>query len=445
MTQDLIDLTDAEAGVGSTALRYLTGFGNELSSEAIAGALPVGQSGPQRPAHGLVHELVSGTTFTAPRATNRRTHLYRIRPSTTQPELTPSPGMERYQTAPFPLPPNPNQMRWQPFAMPDAPADFLEGLTTMCGNGSAVEQAGMAMHAYFANRSMTGRAFSNADGEMLLVPQDGMIRIVTELGILDVQPGELAIVPRGIKFRVDLLEGEARGFVCENYGLPFQLPDLGLIGSTGQANAWDFEIPMAAYEDDDSETEIIHKFAGNLWSTVLDHSPFDVVAWRGNYTPCKYDMHRFAILGAVAFDHAEPSIFCALSSPSNHVAGPNADFMILPPRWMVTEHTFRPPGFHRNSVSEFLALIKGRHDGKAATFRPGSSSLHNSWSPHGPDTASYEAGRVGSQEPIFLGDSLVIMIESRYPMSVTQQAIDAPEREKDYIDCWGGFRKRFPG
>jgi homogentisate 1,2-dioxygenase len=436
-------VAEVESGRGQgSKLSYLSGFGNELWSEALPGALPVGQSSPQVPAHGLVHELISGTTFTAPRRANRRVHLYRIRPSTTHGELRP---MEsgRLLSGPFATAPNPNQMRWGPFEVPEQPQDFLDSLMTLCGNGSVSEQTGMAMHVYTANRSMTNRAFSNADGEFVIIPQQGDIRCVTELGVIEAGAGEIVLIPRGCKFRVELRGASAQGFVCENYGVPFQLPDLGLIGSTGQANAWDFEIPVAAYEDAEVETQLVHKYVGRLWTTVMDHSPFDVVAWRGNYTPAKYDMHRFVVLGAVAFDHAEPSIYCALTSPSDSIAGPNADFMIFPPRWMVAEHTFRPPGFHRNSVAEFLGLIQGRHDGKSAAFRPGSVSLHNSWAPHGPDTASYEAGRTGSQDPQHLSDSLVFMFESRYPMSVTEAGLNCLERQTDYIDCWGGFRKRF--
>jgi len=442
MLDESVSVVLKQPAAHAPKLTYLSGFGNELSSEAVAGSLPIGQCSPQRPAHGLVHEIVSGTTFTAPRHVNRRVHLYRIHPSTAQPEMT-QVDSGLFLSAPFAAPPNPNQMRWSPFQIPKAPQDFLKGLVTLCGNGSAATQTGMAMHVYLANRSMNRRAFSNADGEMIIIPQDGRLSAMTELGRLEVAPGEILIIPRGCKFRIDLLDNEATGFVCENYGVPFRLPDLGLVGSTGQANAWDFEVPVAAYEDEDVETELVHKLAGNLWTAKLDHSPFDVVAWRGNYTPSKYDMHKFVVLGALAFDHAEPSIFCALTSPSDAVAGPSAEFMILPPRWMVSEHTFRPPGFHRNCVSEFLALVKGRHDGKSDSFRPGSASLHNAWAPHGPDTASYEGGRVGDQMPVRLSESLVFMIETRYPMSVTEAALNGPERQRGYIDCWGDFAKKF--
>jgi homogentisate 1,2-dioxygenase len=424
------------------ALQYQVGFGNEFAVEALPGALPVGQSAPQRPPYGLVHELVSGTTFSAPRNLNRRSHLYRIRPSAAQPAMEQT-TLGLFLSGPFAQAPSPNQMRWDPFEFPSEQRDFLDSLVTICGNGSAVAQQGTAIHVYVANRSMGDRAFSNADGEMLIVPEFGNLRIITEFGILEVSPNEFVLIPRGCKFRVDIPGQQARGFVCENYGLPFKLPDLGLIGSTGQANAWDFQVPVAAYEDRESSTELIHKFAGNFWRTTLDHSPFDVVAWRGNYAPSKYDMQRFVILGTLAFDHAEPSILCALSSPSDGVAGPNAEFMIFPPRWMVSEHTFRPPGYHRNCVAEFIGLISGRHDGKSASFRPGGSSLHNNWAPHGPDITSFESGRIGDLEPQWLGGSLGFMIESRFPFSVTEAAMSTSSRQRDYISVWAGFTKRF--
>jgi homogentisate 1,2-dioxygenase len=429
------------------APRYQVGFGNDLESEAVLGALPRGRSSPQAPAYGLVDELISGVTFTAPRALNRRVHVYRIRPSVAQLALAPmKDGPPLYRTAPFERMPDPNQMRWGPFEIPDRPLDFLDGIKTLFGNGSAVAQYGMAIHIYVANRSMSGRAFSNADGEMLLLPQLGRLRLVTELGILDVRPGELALVPRGMKFRVDLLDVLARGFVCENYGVPFRLPELGLIGSTGQANAYDFEIPVAAYEDNDITTQLIHKYCGSFWTTTLQYSPFDVVAWRGNNTPSKFDMAKFMILGALAFDHPDPSIYCALSSPSDLVGGPNAELMILPPRWLVVEDTFRPPTFHRNSVAEFLALLVGEHQGKSSEkFRPGCASMHNNWAPHGPDMASFRTARAEKHAPTKLTDTLVIMVESRYPFQLTDTAFNAPERERDYIQCWSGHTNAFRG
>jgi homogentisate 1,2-dioxygenase len=423
-------------------LTYQPGFGQDFESEAEPGSLPAGQNSPQSPPHGLVSELVSGTTFSAPRALNRRSYLFRIHPSVVHGRFAPWDGA-RIASAPFAGTPNPNQMRWRAFAIPTERRDFVEGLVTLCGNGAVNMQAGMAIHSYACNASMERRVFANADGEILIVPQTGGVRLVTEMGLLALRPGEFAVVPRGLKFRVELLDGEARGYVCENYGLPFRLPELGLIGSTGLANSYDFRVPVAAYEDDEEPTELIHKFGGRLWRAELGHSPFDVVAWRGNYAPAKFDMRRFVAMGTATVDHPDPSIYCALTSPSDSVAGGNADFMVLPARWLVADHTFRPPGFHRNSVAEFLSIVEGKHDSKDSSFQPGGASLHNNWAAHGPDMTTFERARVADLAPQKVEGSIVFMIESRYPLQVTPEAMAAPELQHDYQDCWQGFKRRF--
>jgi homogentisate 1,2-dioxygenase len=428
--------------MAEASLRYQLGFGNDFETEAEPGALPIGQNSPQNLAYGLVSELISGTAFAAPRALNRRTYLFRIRPSVVHGAFEQI-DAGRMMSAPFSTAPNPNQLRWRAFECSVEPTNFIQGLLTLCGNGDVKAQRGIAIHSYACNRSMKNQAFSNADGEMLLVPQLGGLRLVTELGILECIPGDFAVIPRGIKFRVELLDTEARGYACENYGLPFRLPELGLIGSVGLANAYDFLIPTAAYEDVETPTEWLHKFGGNLWRSQLHHSPFDVVAWRGNNAPYQYDMRRFMAMGTVTVDHPDPSIYCALTSPSDRVAGGNADLMVLPERWLVAEHTFRPPGFHRNSVAEFLSIVGGKHDGKSTSFAPGGASLHNNWAPHGPDMATVDRGRSADLAPQKLHDSLVFMIESRYPLQVTSAALAAPERQIDYTDGWKGYNKRF--
>lgn len=421
----------------------LAGFANEFATEALPGALPQGQNSPQKIAYGLVSELVSGTTFAAPRALNRRSYLFRIRPSTIGGEPSRL-EHDTFLTPPFDVLPFPGPLRWGPAPIGGAAHDFLDGLMTICGNGAPDRQTGTAIHVYRATRSMTGRAFANADGDMLIIPQLGAITLVTELGILDVEPGEFALVPRGMKFRVDLLEGEARGLVCENFGLPFVLPELGLLGSHGLANAIDFKAPVAAFEDDDRPVELVHKYCGQLWRFELAHSPFDVVAWRGNWVPVKYAMRDFATMGTVSVDHPDPSIFCALTSPSSDVAGNNIDFMILPPRWVVAEHTFRPPGYHRNSVAEFLSLIQGTSESRSGDFPPGSMSLHNNWTAHGPDVAAFEGARTATLQPQKIEDTMMIMIESRYPFAQTTQAMNADFRISNAGTGWAGFKKRFP-
>lgn len=422
---------------------YQYGFGNEFASEAMPGALPHGQNSPQRPPLGLVSELISGTTFSAPRSLNRRSYVFRIRPSVLERDF------ERrdcgdFRTAPLDVAPYPGALRWSPFAEPASPTDFIDGLFTLCGNGSAKLQIGMAIHVFRANAAMERRVFANADAEMLVLPQLGAIRVMTEFGLIEAAPGEVVLLPRGMKFRIDPIDGYARGFVAENYGQPFGLPDLGLLGSHGLANAIDFHVPVAAFEDSNEQVEYVHKFAGQLWTTVLGHSPFDVVAWRGNLAPSKFDMRRFVAMGSATTDHPDPSIFCALSSPSSNVSGANVDFMILPPRWVSAEGTFRPPGFHRNCVAEFLGIISGKHDSKGSNFVPGAASLHNNWVPHGPDIPTFEAARSAELAPTKLEDTLVFMFETRYPLELTSAAFDSEARQRDYPSCWDGFRKRFP-
>jgi homogentisate 1,2-dioxygenase len=421
---------------------YQLGFGNEFETEVEPGALPAGQNSPQSLKYGLVSELISGTTFSAPRALNRRSYLFRIHPSVSHGTLE---RMEvgAFVSAPFDAAPDPNQMRWRAQPFPTRSTDFLQGLTTVCGNGDVKSQTGVALHSFACNQSMVDQAFSNADGEMLCIIQHGEVRFVTELGVLDCRSGEFAVIPRGIKWRAELPSGPTRGFVCENYGAPFRLPELGLIGSTGLANAYDFLVPVAAYEDIERPVLWIHKYGGNFWRSELNHSPFDVVAWRGNNVPYKYDMRRFVAMGTATVDHPDPSIYCALTSPSDHVAGGNADLMILPERWLVAEHSFRPPGFHRNSVAEFMSIIQGKHDAKGSNFEPGGASLHNNWAPHGPDMSTLDRGRSQSLAPQKLEATLVFMIETRYPLQVTSTALASPCREQDYTRGWSGFKKQF--
>ena len=432
--------TSAAAQVG-----YQGGFGNEFSTEAIAGALPRAQNSPQRAPLGLYAEQLSGTAFTVPRALNRRTWLYRIRPSAAHPPYRPI-AAGRMRSGPFTeVLPNPNRLRWDPQPLPGAPTDFVDGLVTMAGNGSAELHLGIGIHIYAANRSMSDRAFCDADGELLFVPESGGLCVVTELGPLFVAPGEIAIVPRGIRFRVDLLDGHARGYVCENYGAFFRLPELGPLGANGLANPRDFLAPQAAFEDLDTPTGIVLKFGGALWETQLDHSPFDVVAWHGNYAPCKYDLSAFNTMNTVSYDHPDPSIFTVLTAPSDTPGTANADFVIFPPRWLVAEHTFRPPWFHRNVMNEFMGLIRGHYDAKAEGFEPGGASLHNCMSAHGPDAATFDRASNADLAPQKLEDTLAFMFESRYVIVPTAYAMESATLQPRYDDVWSGLRKNFRG
>ena len=424
-------------------LAYLSGFGNEFASEALPGALPVGRNSPQRCPYGLYAEQLSGTAFTAPRHQNRRSWLYRIRPSAMHGafELLPEGAFHnRFGDGPA----SPAPMRWNPQPLPSAPTDFLDGLFTMAGNGGPGAGTGIGIHLYAANRSMDGRYFYNADGELLIVPQQGRLRLRTEFGVLELEPQEIALVPRGIRFAVDLPDGEARGYVCENLGAGLRLPDLGPIGSNGLANPRDFLSPVAAYEDREGDFELVAKFDGRLWRAPIGHSPLDVVAWHGNHVPCKYDLRRFNTIGSISYDHPDPSIFLVLSSPSDTPGVGNIDFVIFPPRILAMEDTFRPPWFHRNIASEFMGLIAGAYDAKAEGFVPGGASLHNSFTGHGPDAETFEkASSADTGKPHYLRDTMAFMFESRALLRPSAQAVEADHRQRDYAACWAGLAKHF--
>ena len=423
-------------------LHYQSGFGNELATECLPGALPVGRNSPQRCAYGLYAEQLSGTAFTAPRADNRRSWLYRIRPSAMhQPFAQVDAGL---LSADFSEPATPNQLRWNPLPMPTQATDFVQGLVTMAGHGSAQGQAGAAVHLYAANTGMVDKVFYNADGEMLIVPQQGRHRFVTELGIIEAEPHEIVVLPRGVRFRLELPDGPVRGYVCENFGANFRLPDRGPIGSNGLANSRDFLTPVAAYEDVERPTELLARFQGNLWSAQMDHSPLDVVAWHGNYAPYKYDLRRFNTIGSISFDHPDPSIFLVLHAASDTPGVSSIDFVIFPPRILAMQDTFRPPWFHRNIASEFMGLVHGAYDAKAEGFVPGGSSLHNSMSGHGPDAQTFEkATNADLSRPDVITGTMAFMFETRCVLRPTRHAMLSPQLQQDYYRCWQGIQKNF--
>ncbi|MBS0515130.1 MAG: homogentisate 1,2-dioxygenase [Proteobacteria bacterium] len=426
-----------------STFEYQSGFGNEFATEAVAGALPEGRNSPQCAAHGLYAEQLSGTAFTAPRHANRRSWLYRIRPAAMHEPFAMLRG-RNFHNRFDEVPATPNQLRWDPWPLPGTPSDFVDGLVTIAGNGGPAAQTGIGIHVYAANRSMHGRYFCDADGELLIVPQLGRLRVATEFGVLEIEPQEVVVIPRGVRFRVDLPDGEARGYVAENFGAMLRLPDLGPIGSNGLANARDFLTPVAAYEDVDGDFELLTKFQGHLWSAKIDHSPLDVVAWHGNCAPYKYDLRRFNTIGSISYDHPDPSIFLVLHSPSDTPGTSNMDFVIFPPRWLVAEDTFRPPWFHRNVASEFMGLVHGAYDAKAGGFVPGGASLHNSMSGHGPDAASFDkASAADTAKPDHIVDTMAFMFETRAVLRPTQQALESPQLQRDYHQCWQGLKKNF--
>ncbi len=427
-----------DTGIGQT-LAMQSGFGNEFATEALPGALPHGRNAPQRPAHGLYTEQLSGTPFTVPRPEARRTWLYRIRPSANHPPY------RRIAHGAFagPLaPPDPNRLRWNPLPIPAAPTDFVAGLSTMFATAEAAYDQGVSVHLYAANRSME-RIFFNADGELLIVPEHGALRLETELGRISLAPGEIAVIPRGLRFRVILLSDTARGYVAENHGTVLRLPDLGPIGANGLANPRDFLTPTAWFEERDEPTEVVQKYLGTLWSTTLDRSPLDVVAWHGNCAPYKYDLAHFNTIGTVSFDHPDPSIFTVLTAPSGTPGRANLDFVIFPPRWMVAEDTFRPPWFHRNVMNECMGLIKGVYDGKAEGFLPGGFSLHPMMSAHGPDAPTTERAESAPLAPHKIDGTLAFMFETAGTLRPTQFAMACPERQQAYDTVWNGLAKRF--
>lgn len=422
---------------------YQTGFGNEFATEAVVGALPLGRNSPQKAPLGLYAEQFSGTAFTAPRDRNKRTWTYRIRPSVLH---KPFRHIESklFRSSPFDeVVTTPNQLRWNALPLPEAETDFVDGITTIAGNGDSFAQSGMAVHIFACNAPMRDRFFYNADGEMLVVAEYNSVRFVTELGVIEIEPGEVCYVPRGLKFRVELPNGRARGYICENYGQHFRLPDLGPIGANGLANARDFETPVAWYEDKEATSEIVAKFGGNLWACETDHSPLDVVAWHGNYAPYKYDLRRFNTIGSISFDHPDPSIFTVLTSPSGEPGVANVDFVIFPDRWLVAEDTFRPPWYHRNVMSEYMGLIYGAYDAKEEGFVPGGGSLHNQMSAHGPDQDAFDKASNAELKPQKLSGTMAFMFESRYILRPTRFAMETAQLQHEYFEVWQGLKKNF--
>ena len=434
--------TAGKSSVSTVAAHYQSGFLNEFATEAVAGALPKGQNSPQKHPLDLYTEQFSGTPFTAPRRENRRTWCYRIKPSTVhKPYAEIASG--RLRTWPCAeAQATPNQLRWDPLELPSTPTDFVDGITTMGGNGNAALQTGVAIHVYCANKSMK-RFFWNAEGEMLVVPQQGKLIFFTELGSIELAPGEICVLPRGLKFRVELVDKDARGYICENYGQQFRLPDLGPIGANGLANPRDFLTPVAAYEDLSEDFEVVAKYGGRLWSSRIDHSPLNVVGWHGNYAPYKYDLANFNCINSVSFDHPDPSIYTVLTAPSEVQGTANIDFAIFPPRWMVAEHTFRPPWFHRNVMNECMGLIFGQYDAKAEGFLPGGMSLHNCMSGHGPDAETYDRATQAELKPHYLANTLAFMFETRFTIETTKFALETESLQRDYFECWQGLDRRF--
>jgi len=421
---------------------HVSGFGNLIETEAIEGALPEFQNSPKCPPMGLYAEQVSGSAFTAPRHENLRTWCYRIWPSVVHETFSPT-QFTGWSTGSALEAPTPNPLRWDPSSEPKKATTFLESVFTIATNGGPSARTGCAVHTYYCNTDMTQQAFSNSDGDLLVVPEKGKLTIKSEMGEFVVEPTEIALLPRGIKYQINPEKKGSRGYLLENYGKPFQLPGLGPIGSNGLANPRDFLAPVARFEDNNLKHELFVKFHGSFWKSHTHHSPFDVVGWHGNFYPCKYDLKRFNVINTVSFDHPDPSIFTVLTSPSQTPGTANIDFVIFPPRWMVAENTFRPPYFHRNVMSEFMGLIQGVYDAKSEGFAPGGYSLHNSFSAHGPDAETFEIATHAKDAAVYQKDTLAFMFESCLAFTPTEQAMRSSTRQADYLECWQGLKKRF--
>ncbi len=436
---------EAATSISDANRGYMSGFGNGYETEALPGALPVGRNSPQKCPYGLYAEQISGSPFTAPRASNERTWLYRIRPTVKHWGRFERMDAGLLRTAPstevdMPIAP----LRWDPTPIPSEQLTFLQGLRTMTTAGDAATQCGMAMHVYVITASMQDEYFYNADAEMMFVLQQGHLRIATEFGIIDAEPCEIVVIPRGVKIRVELNGvAAARGYICENYGGAFTLPERGPIGANCMANQRDFLTPVAAYEDRDAPSTLVVKWGGTLWRTQLQQSPLDVVAWHGNYAPYKYDLRHYSPVGPVLFDHADPSIFTVLTSPSEVPGTANIDFVLFSDRWLVAENTFRPPWYHMNIMSEFMGLIQGVYDAKPKGFIPGGMSLHNCMLPHGPDGQAFEHASNTELKPMKLANTMAFMFESRFAQRVTKYAAELPTLQTDYVDCWDGIKKHF--
>ena len=447
--QDLPEGMIRATDTTGTVEGYMPGFGNDFETEALPGALPQGMNSPQKCAYGLYGEQLSGTAFTAPSHQNERTWCYRIRPSVRHTHRFEKIDLPHWKSAPNIDPDviSLGQYRWDPVEMPEEGGrlTWLTGMRSMTTAGDVNTQVGMASHIYLVTASMEDEYFFSADSELLVVPQEGRLRIATELGVIDLAPQEVAILPRGLVYRVEVLEGPCRGFVCENYGQKFELPGRGPIGANCMANRRDFKTPVAAFEDREVPSTVTVKWCGQFHRTRIGHSPLDVVAWHGNYAPVKYDLKTYCPVGAILFDHPDPSIFTVLTAPSGVPGTANIDFVLFRERWMVAEDTFRPPWYHKNIMSELMGNIYGQYDAKPHGFTPGGMSLHNMMLPHGPDREAFEGASNAELGPEKLANTMSFMFETRFPQHLTAFAANEAPLQDDYIDCWASLEKKFDG
>ncbi|KAH7114315.1 homogentisate 1,2-dioxygenase-like protein [Dendryphion nanum] len=428
---------------------YQSGFGNSFESEAVPGTIPKGQNSPRCVRFGLYAEQMTATAFVAPRHLNKKAWLYRARPAVAHQGFTDLPDNPDTESNFLPINPrvhlSPTQLAWLPFDIPtDGEIDFVSGLKTIAGSGDPTLREGLSISTFLANASMNKRAAVNSDGDMLIVPQQGALDIQTEFGMLFVQPGEIAVIQRGQRYKVNLPDGPTRGYILEIWGSNFQLPELGPLGANGLANSRDFLHPVAKYEIEVAPWEIIYQLGGKFFKSKQNHSPFDVVAWHGNYVPYKYDLTKFVNVGSISVDHIDPSIFCVLTAPSRDPSAPLADFLIFSPRWDVASHTYRPPYYHRNAASELMGLIYGEYAGRSDEFQPGGVSFECGFVPHG---VAYEEFKAASAAPppemqISKG-AVAFMMESSRPFTITDWAWNSEKKHEHEPKMWDDLVDNF--
>lgn len=431
----------AKVTTSTTGLKYMNGFGAFHSTEALKGALPEFGNTPQKVAYGLYAEQINGTSFTKAKHVNQRTWYYRIRPSATHKKYKKYVGTAGLAKT-VPTIADPERIRWDPKPMPTTPTDFVHGMHCYCGAGDPTMKGGIRIYVYSCNANMSDSAFYSADGDMLIVPEHGTLDITTECGKMEVPSGFIAVIPRGIRFSVNVPSTGARGYVAETFDQHFELPPRGVIGCNGLSNERDFETPVAWYEDRDCKFTCYAKYCDELFVFEQDHSPFDVVAWHGNYSPYRYDLAKFCVINTVSFDHLDPSIFCVLTAQTGEPGVACCDFVIFPPRWMVAEKTFRPPYYHKNSMSEFMGNIRGVYEAKEKGFLPGGASLHSHMSAHGPEAAVFEkASNVDLKPTPPNPDHLAFMFESYYTFKLTEYG--TTNQDEHYPECWSSIKKNF--
>ncbi|KAH7409553.1 homogentisate 1,2-dioxygenase [Cadophora sp. MPI-SDFR-AT-0126] len=447
--------TQKDGSIPSFAVRkndpyeYQAGFGNHFESEAVPGTIPQGQNSPRCVRFGLYAEQMTASAFVAPRPSNKNAWLYRVRPAVAHEGFTDLPDNKDTESNFMPINPkvhiSPTQLAWLPFDIPtEGGIDFVSGLKTVAGSGEPTLREGIATHVYTANTSMSQKAFVNSDGDFLIVPQQGSLDIQTEFGPLFVQPGEICVIQRGIRYRVELPDGPSRGYILEIWGSNFDLPELGPLGANGLANSRDFLTPKAKYEIKKERWEIVYKLGGKFFKSTQGHSPFDVVAWHGNYVPFKYDLTKFVNVGSISVDHIDPSIFCVLTAKSRDPTAPLADFLIFSPRWDVASHTYRPPYYHRNVASELMGLIYGGYGGRSDSFQPGGVSFECGMVPHG---VAYEEFKAASAEPppemqISKG-AVAFMFESSRPFTITDYAWNSKKKHEHEPKMWDNLVDNF--